>query len=184
MSATETETLRNLIENRVKAAACDETPAERTHLVLFNPTTRQFASWLIPNAEPGSLLPNEPADIQNLQAAGFVVLCKIPEYQPEAEPKSGRGHGPGSGVWDYLKREDGTLVLCGEPQTGEWRRHQAWMREAQAELETEQTIEALVAGMSTSEHKRIAWSEELENEGSATLSSPFTLREVCKVLRR
>lgn len=160
MSEPESETRRNLIENRVKAAACEEQiPAERTHLVLFNSATRQFASWLIPNAEPGTLLPNEPTDIKNLKAAGFVVLCEIPEYQPEPEPKSGRGHGPRSGAWDswdYLKREDGTLVLCGKPQPGGWRRHQVWMRAAQAELQAEQTIEALVAGLTPSEHQRIA----------------------------
>jgi len=81
LSATETETLHNLIENRVQAAARDRrNPVTRTHLVLFNPTTRQFASWRIPNAEPDAILPNEPTDIQRLAAAGFLVLCEIPEF--------------------------------------------------------------------------------------------------------
>jgi len=101
LSKSESETLRDLIENRVKAAACEgRTPAERTHLILFNPYTRQFASWLIPNAEPGSLLPNEPGDIKRLKAAGFVKLCEIPEYKPEPKPEFRRGYKPG---WKPLK---------------------------------------------------------------------------------
>ena len=96
LSKFETATLIHLIENRVKAAACEGlTPAERTHLILFNPCTRQFASWLIPNAESGAILPNEPTDIKRLKAAGFVTLCKIPEYKPEPKPEFRRGYKPG-----------------------------------------------------------------------------------------
>ena len=150
-SEAESETLKNLIANRVKAAACDkQTPAERTHLVLFNPATRQFGSWLIPNAEPGSLLPNEPTDIKRLKAAGFVVLCEIPEYKTEAEPAlSGV---PPKGSW--VRRGVDGLELCEKTEAG-WRKLRT-PREVQAEADAEATMQALLVGMTPSNHKRFA----------------------------